>query len=214
MASPGYTFSYHKPAIGVRFLAKYAAQVPLEIKGTASQTGKLLDCKNSSASSVASISAAGLGTFTGLTATGTVDLSGATVTLPSNLTLFTASVALTAAQTKLLHTTPITLVAAPASGKVLVVESIIAKNVFGTQAYAGGNALEFRYTDGSGVKVSGDIAAAFINLAAATRIDVAIPAAMAIAVSAAPIVVAVPVADPTAGDGIITITVLYRVVTP
>lgn len=123
------------------------------------------------------------------------------------------SVTLTSANILALTTTPITLVAAPGAGKYVIIESIVVKNVFGTMAYDGTNALEFRYTDGSGVKVTGDIASAFINLASGTRVDVAIASAIAIAVANAAVVVSVPVTNPTAGDGIITISIRYHIIT-
>lgn len=124
-------------------------------------------------------------------------------------------VALTAAQTKALFATPIALVAAPGAGKIVAIDEIMAKNVFGTVAYTGGNALEFRYTDGSGAKVTADIASTFINIASGTAYrSVKGVTTELTPVANAAVVVRVPTADPGAGDGILTFTTRYRIVTP
>lgn len=120
-------------------------------------------------------------------------------------------ITLTSAQVLALFTTPVTLVAAPAAGKYISVDEVVATLNFNSVAYTGANALEIRYTDGAGAKVTGDIAAAALN-AAATRTDKAIGAAVTSAVAAAPIVAAVPTANPAAGNSTLTIDVLYRVV--
>src|SRR6185503_6279720 len=68
--------------------------------------------------------------------------------------LRTTQVTVPTASVLLLNTTPYTLVAAPGAGKFIAVVEISAKLVFNTVAYTGANALEFRYTDGSGAKVA------------------------------------------------------------
>ena len=67
-----------------------------------------------------------------------------------------------------LNATPLQLVAAPGTGKVVVVRGITLKMVTTATAYANGGALEFRYTNASGAKVSADIAAAVVTAAAGT----------------------------------------------
>lgn len=119
---------------------------------------------------------------------------------------------LTTAQVLALFTTPVSLIPAPGAGKYIEVLSVVVKTTFNTIAYTGANALELRYTDGAGTKVTGDIAAALIN-AAATRIDKAVAVAATSLVANAAVVAAVPVANPAAGNSPITIDILYRIVT-
>ena len=126
-----------------------------------------------------------------------------------------ATVTLTPTQIRALSATPVSLVAAPGVGKANVVNSITLTNTFGVAAYTGANALEFRYTDGSGTKVTADIAAAFINIASGTRTDTVGGVIGATTRTAnAAIVAYVPVADPGAATatGTIRITVRYTVV--
>lgn len=120
-------------------------------------------------------------------------------------------VTLTSAQLLALNTTAITLIPAPGTGKYISVDEVMAKNDFNSIAYTGANALEIRYTDGSGVKVTGDLASAFID-SASSRLDKAVGVAVAVGVANAPIVAFVPVANPGAGNGTITLDILYRVV--
>lgn len=117
---------------------------------------------------------------------------------------------LTSAQILALNSTPVTLVPAPGAGKYIEVLRVSAKLVFNSVAYTGANALEIRYTDGSGAKATSDLAAALIN-AAATRRDSATAAAVT-QVANAPVVAAVPSANPGAGDSTMVVDVLYRVV--
>lgn len=119
-------------------------------------------------------------------------------------------VELTAAQVKALFTTPIVLVEAPGAGMVVQVISAVAKLDAGATPFAGANALELRYTGASGAKVTGDVAAALIN-SATDRADVVVGVAVT-AVPNAPVVAAVPTANPTAGDGTIRMDILYRVI--
>lgn len=70
---------------------------------------------------------------------------------------------LTPAQVLLLHTTPIQLVPQPGIRSVVIVDGITARIVYSGHAYSGANNLEFRYTNGSGTKVTADIPSTFID---------------------------------------------------
>lgn len=120
-------------------------------------------------------------------------------------------ITLTSAQILALNTTPITIVAAPGAGKYISVDEVVGKLTFNSIAYTGANNVEIRYTNGAGVKVSGDLASAWLDNAS-TRVDRAITAAASALPANAPIVASVPVANPGAGDGTVTFDVLYRTV--
>lgn len=79
-----------------------------------------------------------------------------------------AVVPLSSAQILALNATPVALVAAPGTGKAIKVLNIGFKMTTTATAYANGGALEFRYTDGSGTKVTADIAAAVVTAGAGT----------------------------------------------
>lgn len=125
------------------------------------------------------------------------------------------AISLTSAQIKALHTTPISIVSAQGAGKVIVIDEIVLKNTFNANAFAGANAIEARYTDGSGAKVTADFpSTGFINIASGSAYSINKSLATAVVgVANAPVVLAVPTADPTAGDGAITGFVRFHVVT-
>jgi len=114
-----------------------------------------------------------------------------------------------------LNTTPVVLVPAQGAGSIVKIDDIVAKLVFNTIAYTGANALEFRYTDGSGAKVSADIANTFINSASGTNYaSLKGVATLLTPVANAAVVVVVPTANPGAGNSDIIFTVRYHVITP
>lgn len=134
------------------------------------------------------------------------------------------TITLTPAQVKLLNTTPITIVPKPLRASlasnvagtvykaVTIVTNIVARLNYAGTAYTGANNLEFRYTNGSGAKVTADISTTFLNSAASAYSAVAGVTTELVPVANAPIVVTVPVADPGAGTSPITFTIHYRIV--
>lgn len=73
------------------------------------------------------------------------------------------TVSLTAAQLIAMGTTPVSLIAAPGANKIIIVDEILFEMTRTGTAFTGGGAVEFRYTDASGAKVSADIAATVIT---------------------------------------------------
>lgn len=123
-------------------------------------------------------------------------------------------VPLTAAQIIAMGTTPIALIAAPGAGKIIIVEAILFKAVRTSTAFTGGGAVEFRYTDASGQKISADVAAAMITGAAGTAYaHVAGIEASITPVANAAIVITNATAAFAAGTGAVNISIKYRVVT-
>jgi len=79
----------------------------------------------------------------------------------------TAIVSLTSANIKAMNATPVTLIAG-VTGKTIVIDDICLKMTTTTTGYTGGGAVEFRYTNGSGAKVTADIASTVITAGAGT----------------------------------------------
>lgn len=119
---------------------------------------------------------------------------------------------LTSAQILALNTTPITLIPAFIQS-VIIVEWIAARLNFNTTAYTGNNALEFRYTNATGQKVTADMPNAFINSASTDYNFASIVQTQFTPVFNTPVVVRVPTANPGAGNSTIDLVIKYRVVT-
>lgn len=115
-------------------------------------------------------------------------------------------------QVKALHTTPVTLVPAQGATTVVIVDGITARVNFNSAAYTGANNLEFRYTDGSGTKVTADMGSAFLDSASMAYQHVAGIITAFAPIANAPIVVCVPAANPAAGNSTITFITKYRII--
>ena len=125
----------------------------------------------------------------------------------------TVSVSLTAAQIIAMGTTPVQLIAAPASGKCIIVDNISFKMTTTATAFTGGGAVEFRYTNASGTKVTADIASTVITAAAGVSFTNVrgIEASLTGTVDAA-IVIRNATAAFAAGTGSAVVTIDYHIV--
>lgn len=127
----------------------------------------------------------------------------------------TRQTSLSSAQILALNATPISLVPAPGAGKIVEVISITLKMVRTGTAYANGGALEFRYTNASGAKVTADIAAAVVTGGAGTEYNIV----KGVVTSLTPVANAlICISNATAafitGTGTAVVTVVYRILTP
>lgn len=127
-----------------------------------------------------------------------------------------ASVTIAAAAVRTLNATPVTLVAAPGSGKFIEVESIHAWLDYGTAGYdavAAGDDLAFKYSNASGAKIAGDIAGAGFGDQTTDQHRISQPLSDATPVANVPMVAHILVGEwyAAAGDSALKIEVLYRV---
>jgi hypothetical protein len=121
-----------------------------------------------------------------------------------------ATVPLSAAQIIALSVTPVTLVAA-VTGSVIVVDEIVLTLTTTATVFTGGTPLEFRYTNGSGAKVTADIADTVITAAAGTSRTI-LKGVAATGVVTSPIIVTNATTPFAAGTGTGVVTVRYHLV--
>ena len=129
--------------------------------------------------------------------------------------LKTTVVQLSSAQILALNATPVALVAAPGTGKIISVEEILFKMVRTATAYANGGALEFRYRNASGAKVIADIAASVVTTGGAgTEYNIVRGVVTSLTpVANAAIVIDNATAPFITGTGTAVVSVKYRIVT-
>lgn len=144
---------------------------------------------------------------------GTAELAAEAVTsakVEEALIQRTATVTVASAAVLTLNSVPSTLIAAPGTGKYIVLDKAVCLNTFATAAYeAGTNTLDISYTDAAGAD-----AATFTNAfleTASTAAAVAIPVAVTPVANAA--LVASCNSDPTTGAGNLKFILTYHVVT-
>jgi len=127
------------------------------------------------------------------------------------LKIFTKRTSLTTAQVLDSFTTPVSLVAAPGAGFAILVHRITGVVDFVAAAYATNVSLEFRYTNGSGTKVTADVGA-LIDATADKAVTVGgIEAALVLTANAA-VVVRTANGNPATGDSPIAFSVDYSIV--
>jgi hypothetical protein len=133
-----------------------------------------------------------------------------------------ATISLTAAQIKALYDTPVLLVAAAGSGKLVVIDSILWDIAYGTTQFTAGGVLAAQYGNtvhGAGPVASGTLAAASLNGVAASGFlsNGGIAGGLSVAKTASlntAVYMSNQTADFATGDSTATLYVRYHVVTP
>lgn len=128
-----------------------------------------------------------------------------------SLKLYTAKTTLSAAQVLASFTTPIAIVAAPGANKAIVVHRVTAYLDYGSAAYATNTTMEVRYTNGSGTKVSADIASLLAATADKIQSVGGIEAETTLTANAA-VVIRTATGNPVTGDSPIYVSVDYSIV--
>lgn len=133
----------------------------------------------------------------------------------------TATVTLTAAQVLGMYATPVQLVAAPGSGKLILIDSILWDIAFVSAQYAAGGAIQAQYGNtihGAGSPASASIAAATLNGVSASGFLANGSGSATLNAPATVENTAVFLSNATAafttGDSTVNLYVRYRVVTP
>lgn len=133
----------------------------------------------------------------------------------------TATVALTAAQINGMYATPVQLIAAPGSGKLILIDSILWDIAYGAAQFASGGAIQAQYGNtvhGAGSPASASIAAATLNGVAASGFIANGSGAATLNAPATVENTAVYISNATGsfttGDSTANLYIRYRVVTP
>lgn len=119
-------------------------------------------------------------------------------------------VTLTSAQVLALNGTPVTLISAPWAGLFVDVISVTAAVDYNSAAYATNTTIELRYTNGSGAKVSADVAA-LLTATADKTVTVKGVTTELVNVANAPVVARVATGNPVTGNSPISFQVTYRI---
>jgi hypothetical protein len=127
---------------------------------------------------------------------------------------FQAQIALSAADILGMNATPVTLIPAPGAGKIIIVDRILLKMVRTSTQFASGGAVEYRYTNGSGAKVTADMSATLVTGAAGTAYASCAGVVTELTpVANAAVVITNASAAFTTGTGTGVVTINFRVIT-
>lgn len=133
----------------------------------------------------------------------------------------TATVTLSAAQIAAMYTTPVQIVAAPGSGKLILIDSILWDIAFVSAQYTAGGAIQAQYgntTHGAGPAASASIAAATLNGVAASGFIANGSGAATLNAPATVENTAVYMSNATqafaTGDSTVNLYIRYRIVSP
>lgn len=126
-----------------------------------------------------------------------------------------ARILLTFAQIRALNVTPVTLIGAPGATRFISLVELLFSMTRTATAYANGGALEFRYTNAAGAKVTADIAASVVTTGGAgTEHNLVKGADQLTPVLNAPVVIRNATAPFITGTGTAVILARYRIWTP
>lgn len=186
--------------------------------GNASNVATAVAMSGDATISNAGVLTIGAGSVTGSKiAANTVDYANIALDVAAS-----ATVSLTAAQLTGMYAAPVQLIAAPGSGKLIIIDSILWDIAYDSAQYTAGGAIQAQYgatVDGAGPAASGSLAAATLNAVAANSFLSNAGSAGLLNVSrTASLNTAVYLSNATApfatGNSTATLYVKYRVVTP
>lgn len=140
------------------------------------------------------------------------DVRADALTLTPKVVRKSITVALTAAQIIALHSAPVTIIPAPATGKAVFVESCIVSYSYGTVQMTGGGAVNPVYHGATTNLLSGSVAAATIQAAASAVVSCGAPVAALTLTPATAVDLYAASADFAAGDGTATVNMQYTIV--
>jgi hypothetical protein len=122
-------------------------------------------------------------------------------------------VSLSAANILAMNGAPVTLIPAPGANRIIIVDHILVKVVRTSTQFANGGAVEFRYTNGAGAKVSADMSATLITGAAGTAYAAVRGVTTELTpVANAPVVITNATAAFITGTGTAKVYIQYRIV--
>jgi hypothetical protein len=142
----------------------------------------------------------------------TIDETGLVAIIPSIIK--TATINLSSVNLLGMNVTPVSIIAAPGSGKVLLVESILFEMIRSATAYASGGTIQFQYGTAGTVVHEGTIAASVLTTSGAATTLTHLRAATALTLAAnESLVITNNTGAFTTGTGTAKVFVKYRVIT-